>query len=363
MRRAVVVDKVRELGLCSRTQIVNETGLSPSTITHVVRELMAEGVLQEVGSGESRGGRRTTLLRFQEMAELVGFVEVKDQGMTVSIAGWNGDVVQQMSIPTQVESIATAIHDVRDSLPGTLRAVCLAVPGIASETNGEVGLAPALREIGSDSLSRLGQLIDVPVVVDNDVNLILLGEHAAGVGAEHQDIALLHVASEGIGAALMLDGAVRTGAHGSAGEVGFLPLTAGGFHKDDMGAFEASWSGDGLRRRLADLGIETRDDVPHLRTLVRHASRNPAAAELLTEAIDAWVRAAVSIVCVVDPAVVILSGEIAAADDELIEQARLQFRRYWPKDIPLIRSRTPSAMLLGGVRRGFAAAEKNSLPG
>lgn len=363
MRRAVVVSKVREVGVSSRTELVAETGLSPSTITHVVRELIEEGVLRDIGSGESRGGRRTTLLKFEDSSELVGFIEVKDQDMEIVFAGWHGEVVERRSIASDVSVVADEIRQAMQTLPGALRAICLAVPGIALGVGGAVGLAPALRHLGSESLTKLPDLIDVPVVVDNDVNLILLGEHASGLGGEYQDVALLHVAAEGIGAALMLDGEVRTGAHGTAGEIGFLPLTADGFYTGDMGFFETQWSGEGLRKQLVDIGIVPEPDDSLLRTLLVRAGEGDEAAELLARAVDAWARAVVAIVCLIDPGLVLLSGEIATADDEFIDRVNAQFKRYWPKEVPFRRGQNPEAMLLGGVRRGFATAEQASIPG
>lgn len=360
LRRSVVIDKARELREFSRAVLVEETGLSPATVSHVVRELIAEGLLTETGSGKSRGGRPSTMLRFEGAAELAAVVETDGTTVTVSIADWDGDVTAHRTAdlgPQPVDDIAALVRATAETVAGRLRAICVAIPGIATDT-GELSLAPALMSMNGQPLAELLRTASgLPVVVDNDVNLIMVGEHAAGVAEGVGDIALLHVGSTGIGAALMLDGKVRTGAHGHAGEIGFLPLTAGAFQRDEVGDFERNWSSNGLRDRAVAAGIPVGSTESPVTVLLDHAATNPAAARLHDGAVDAWARAIASVVCVIDPTLVLLSGEIAAAGDRGIAPLHDRLQQYWPKNVVLQLVVGMDAMRLGAVRRAFAIVD------
>lgn len=363
LRRQVVIGKARELSVLSRSQLVEETGLSPATVSNVVRELIAEGILTEIGAGESRGGRPTTLLRYEEGALLAAVVELDREQARIAIAGWDGQVVLRRSLSfgnDPVAELAALIEELQQELEGSLRAVCVAVPGVATDGTGELSLAPSLRPIlGRPLAEQLRAATGLPVVVDNDVNLLMAGEHARGAAEGVRDAALLHVGNTGIGAAFLLDGAVRTGAHGLAGEIGFLPLAAGAHQRGDTGDFERQWSTEGLRTQAADAGMNLDPARSPLQGLLALAPNVPEAAALLEQALDVWARAVVALVCVIDPALVLLSGELAAAGEKGAALLSEQVARYWPKQVVLQVAAEGDALSLGAVRRAFAAAETN----
>lgn len=359
LRRGVVIDKARELREFSRAVLVEETGLSPATVSHVVRELITDGLLTEIGTGKSRGGRPSTLLRFEGSAELAAVVETDGTTADVTIADWDGEPVAHRSATLgadPVDDIASLVQRANEDATGRLRGVCVAVPGIASEATGELSLAPSLMSMRGKPLTEMLQAATgLPTVVDNDVNLIMLGEHAAGVAEGVGDIALLHVGHTGIGAALMLDGTVRTGPNGQAGEVGFLPLTAGAFQRDEVGDFERNWSAHGLRCQADRHGITIDTGQKTLPALLDHA--DPAAQRLVDEAVDAWSRAVASIVCIVDPTLVLLSGELASAGTRGVEPMRKRLSHYWPKDVEIQAVEGAGALRLGAVRRAFLVVD------
>ncbi|CAM3244931.1 Putative NBD/HSP70 family sugar kinase [Stackebrandtia soli] len=355
-----MIDKARELREFSRAFLVEETGLSAATVSQVIRELIEEGLLTEIGAGRSRGGRPGTLIRFEGAAELAAVVETDGVGVDIHVAGWDGDVVAHRTAVLDVDPvghIARLIGELGVEVAGRLRAVCVAVPGVAS-TTGELSLAPSLMSMRGKPLAELLQsATGLPVVVDNDVNLIMVGEHVAGVAEGVSDIALLHVGPTGIGAAFMLDGAVRTGAHGHAGEIGFLPLTAGAFQRDEVGDFERRWSADGLRAQARERGIATGDDEHPLVVLLDRSASDPEAARLYDEAVDSWARAIASVVCIVDPTLVLLSGELTAAGRPGIAPLQDRLRRYWPKEVVVDLVVGVDALRLGAARRAFAAVD------
>ena len=260
------------------------------------------------------------MLEFNPRAELVAAVSLEPSRISCEIADSDGAVVAHRAVRLTgdiVDTICRSVPELAgDGLPA-LRGVAIAAPGVIS--GGAVRLAPSVgliegRPIGESVQRALG----VPVVVDNDVNLMAAGEHAAGAGMDVADLLLLHVA-DGIGAGLVLDGQVRRGARGAAGEVGFLPLDPADRGHDGIGPFEARWSENAIAERVVALAPGRRPDSP-VRALVALAATDPRAAGYLDEVLRAWSRLIVSCVCVIDPGRVLLSGAAADLDDAAVDR-------------------------------------------
>lgn len=322
IKRSAVISAARQARLLSRSQLTELTGLSPATLTPLVRELIAEGYLIERGADSSRAGRPRERLEFNPQAELVAAVALQPHQARCEIADSDGTVIAHEDVPLAPDIVAT-ICDVVPRLAGRgrpeLRGVAVAVPGVTAD--GEVRLAPSVgvvetRSIGEGIRARLG----VSVVVDNDVNLMVVGEHAAGAGTDVRDLMLLHV-TDGVGAGLLLDGRVRRGASSAAGEVGFMTLDRDAHTRDGVGAFEARWSESAVAAYLDDAGID-RDGAAPVAALVAAAAAGDAVRAYLDEVLVAWSRLIISCACVVDPGRVLLSG--AAADLDEAALARLQ---------------------------------------
>lgn len=322
IKRSAVISAARQARLLSRSQLTELTGLSPATLTPLVRELIAEGYLIERGADSSRAGRPRERLEFNPRAELVAAVALQPHQARCEIADSDGTVIAHEDVPLAPDIVAT-ICDVVPRLAGRgrpeLRGVAVAVPGVTAD--GEVRLAPSVgvvetRSIGEGIRARLG----VSVVVDNDVNLMVVGEHAAGAGTDVRDLMLLHV-TDGVGAGLLLDGRVRRGASSAAGEVGFVTLDRDAHTRDGVGAFEARWSETAVADYLDGAGIG-RDGAAPVAALVAAAVAGGPARDYLDEVLVAWSRLIISCACVVDPGRVLLSG--AAADLDEAALARLQ---------------------------------------
>lgn len=321
IKRLSVISAAREARLLSRGDLVELTGLPPGTLTALVRELIAEGYLIERGPGVNTTGRPRAMLEFNPRAELVAAVSLEPHRISCEIADSNGAVMAHRSARLGgdvVETVCQFVLELVGSNRPSLRGVAIAVPGVSSD--GAVRLAPSVglveaRPIGQSVERELG----VPVLVDNDVNLMAAGEQVAGAGKDVGDLLLVHVA-DGIGAGLILDGKVRRGASGAAGEVGFLPLAP----TDDrsyagIGPFEARWSANAIAERVVSLHPGRRPESP-VSELIQLATTSAAARAYLDEVLDAWARLIISCACVVDPGRVLLSGAAAHLDDAALAQ-------------------------------------------
>lgn len=362
IKRLSVISTARQVRLLSRAELTELTGLSPATLTPLVRELIAEGYLIERGPGTSRAGRPRAMLEFNPRAELVAAVALEPARISCEIADSDGNVVAHRAVRLTgdiVDTICRSVPELAgDGLPA-LRGVAIAAPGVSS--GGAVRLAPSVglvegRPIGESVQRHLG----VPVVVDNDVNLMAAGEHAAGAGSDVADLLLLHVA-DGIGAGLVLDGQVRRGAGGAAGEVGFLPLDATDRGHDGIGPFEARWSENAIAERVVALAPGRRPDTP-VAALVELARTDERAGAYLDELLRAWSRLIVSCVCVIDPGRVLLSGAAAQLDDAAVERLQHLVSAAAPATTEVRRAVLGDRAVLHGAVSYALAAAASGLP-
>ncbi|WP_308798557.1 ROK family transcriptional regulator [Agromyces silvae] len=359
IKRHVAIAFAREHGVFSRAQLAEATGLSAATVTRLVRDLLAEGYVVETGAGPSSGGRPQTMLEFQAGNELVAVVDLHDGEIDAALRDWNGDLHGTMVRRPLVDlrrDLPEVIGELRDQVGSRLKATAIAIPGVAMGGEGQIRLAPSIARGEGPALgAALLDALDMPVVVDNDVNLMVVGEHVAGAAVDTDDVFLAHIGASGIGAALMIDGVVRRGARGSAGEIGFMPLGAALAPSSDVGAFEGEWALGALHRRAdALLGP---GDGPLLERL--RDAQVPAARQLLIDALRAWGRAIAAAVCVLDPARVLLSGpRMTDGDlDVLIEETS----RFVPGGVDIRPAAIgPRALHLGAARRAFDAHDARS---
>ncbi|MFI5833383.1 ROK family protein [Micromonospora sp. NPDC051300] len=357
IKRRSVISAARQARVLSRAELTELTGLSPATLTPLVRDLVAEGYLIERGPGASRAGRPRAILEFNPRAELVAAVALEPARISCEIADSDGAVIAHRTVRRTgdiVDLICAAVPELAgDGLPA-LRGVAIAAPGVS--TGGAVRLAPSVglveaRPVGESVQRRLG----VPVVVDNDVNLMAAGEHAAGAGSDVADLLLLHV-GDGIGAGLVLDGQVRRGSGGAAGEVGFLPLDPADRGHDGIGPFEARWSESAVAERVVALAPGRRPAAP-VRALVELAAADERAAAYLAELLAAWARLIVSCACVVDPGRVLLSGAAADLDDAAVDRLQALVSLGAPSPTEVRRAVLgDQAVLHGAVSYALSAA-------
>lgn len=277
----------------SRTDLARHLGLAPSTVSLRVQELIEAGVLRETGSGPSRGGRRPRLL---ELCSEGGYVLAADLGGTHARLG----VVDLTGAVAAVEEVAVSVA----AGPGpeaTLDVIAGVFDRMITDRGigpSGIGLAlPGPVDIDRRSVERparmpgwdgfpVGQWLEdrygVVTVVDNDANLMALGEHVSSPQRVSHSVTVK--AGTAIGSGIIVGGAVHRGADGAAGEftharvpaAGDIPCSCG-----NTGCLETIASGAALVRQLREQGREVtnttemismaRSGDPAVTTLVRTA--------------------------------------------------------------------------------------------
>jgi glucokinase-like ROK family protein len=376
----LVLDGIRLGRARSRGDLVTATGLSRGVVSQRVGELLDRGLVVESGRGPSTGGRPPRELTFRGDA---GHVLVADLGATsidVAVTTLDGRILAHMDEPAdiaagpevalgRVDELFEDLLSPRRRLPGRLWGVGIGVPGPVEFRTGR----PTLPSImpgwdGYPVRERIAARYGAPAWVDNDVNVLALGEWRSGVAAGHDNVIVVKIGT-GIGAGIISDGRLHRGAQGSAGDVGHIHVSddrslvcrcgntgcleslAGG---EAIGRDGEAAARDGrssrLRAVLDGRGTVTAEDV------ARAASfGDPVAVELLQAAGRRVGLMLSSVVNFFNPSLVVIGGGVAQSGDTLLASIReVVYGRALPlatRDLLIQRSTLGS---LAGVIGGSA---------
>lgn len=247
--RFAVLQALRELERGTRAELARHTALSVPTVTTIVAELTALGVVADGDPVPSAGGRPARQHHLVANARNV---------LTLDLSGENlraGRVDLLGALAAQDETAEVALgHGSDERLVAYIRqrvseeraagnpisALAVAVPGVIDQHSGHVRLAPALGWSDEPVAQKLRAVTGLPVLLENDVNAVALGELLHGAAQGRRNVLYLSLGS-GIGAALVIGGVLYRGANGAAGELGYslLPgLSEAGLDLGASGPFE-----------------------------------------------------------------------------------------------------------------------------
>jgi len=264
VNQSVLIGALRERGPMTLNQLRSATGLSPATVNRLVDRLRQDGVVVTAGVEASTGGRPPQLLAFNPRQYSVVGLDVGGTTITGAVFDLAGEVLAEESTPTHPDGgpgtragqegmdVFERIVQVTDRLVARaeavkcpVRAIGAGVPGAVRTDSDVVQFAPSLGWWDMPLSRLLAERTRLPVVVENDVNLIAVSEHRRGAGRGTDDLLVVALGT-GVGAALVLDGRVYRGHQGGAGEIGYFLL--------DREALASEWRGFGdFETRVGEL--------------------------------------------------------------------------------------------------------------
>lgn len=230
INRQIVLNYVREREPISRAEIARETQLQRSTVSVIVEALKREGLVEEVGEGESTGGRRPTLLRLRSKEALAIGVAITPTRTTVATSDLAGRVIAQQEFLTQIDPDQTlnqVIEQVRTFIADNrgIEAVGVSLPGLVDPGTGTAIYIPYFKWRDVPVAEIISSAVGLPVIIDNDANAVALAELWFGRPevSDARDFILVLVA-EGVGTGIIFDGQVYRGQRGAAGEFGHMVI-------------------------------------------------------------------------------------------------------------------------------------------
>jgi predicted NBD/HSP70 family sugar kinase/biotin operon repressor len=338
LNRLRVIDALRQRGIASRSEIARHTGLSRTTVTTLVSDLAAKGLVVEQPFAETQGrGRPPTLLRLDPSVGAVVGIHFDHRFLRVAVADLSSTVLAERSEDLDVDHAATTALDAAALLveavldeAGIDRArvvgagVALAGPVDRDGTVGSTVILPGWE--GLNAVVELTRRLELDVSVDNDANLGALAEVSFGAGRGLTDVIYVMVSS-GIGAGILLDGKLHRGVTGLAGELGHVSVRAEGAvcRCGNRGCLETVASTDAVLSLLRPAHGEI-----SVRRLVELLDTGDAGAHRVVHDAGHEIGRVLSGLCnVLSPSGVIVGGDLGvAAARSLINGIREALDRY-----------------------------------
>jgi glucokinase-like ROK family protein len=352
----LVLDEIRLGRSRSRSELVERTGLGRAIVAQRVGELIERGLVVEGDPGPSTGGRPARQLSFRAQA---GHVLVADLGATsidVAVTTLDGRILGHRDEPAEIEAgpevglarveeLFEQLLATTHGIPGRLWGIGIDVPGPVEFASGRPISPPIMP--GWDDYpirERFAARFGAPVWVDNDVNVLALGEWHSGVAAGHEDVVVVKIGS-GIGAGIISGGRLHRGAQGSAGDVGHIQVVedpAVVCRCGNIGCLEALAGGAALGRLGEEAAVDGRsqrlqtalDQRGHVTAedVARAASSgDPVAVAMLQSAGRLVGSMLASVVNFFNPSLIVIGGGVANSPDQLLASIReAVYRRSLP---------------------------------
>ncbi|MFE5400558.1 ROK family protein [Streptomyces sp. NPDC056580] len=347
MNDRAALDLLLEHGPLSRTRIGKLTGLSKPTASQLLARLEAAGLVRATGTSEGRPGPSAQLYAVNPDAAHAAGMDVSPHRIRAAVADVTGRTVGEYELPTPGRRPARpVVQQVTEALDGAVKAAGLArpdvhrlvigTPGAFDPGTGRLRYASHLPGWHSPSLlEELAAALPMPVEYENDVNLVAVAEQRLGAARGHADFVLLWN-QEGMGAALVLGGRLHRGWTGGAGEVGFLPVPGAPLVRQvtraNSGGYQELAGSQAVPKLARELGITDVPAGPYTEAAAALLARAADHAggpyrELLQTYATRLATGLASLVSVLDPELVVLSGSALTAGGEVLRalvQAELE---------------------------------------
>lgn len=325
----------------TKADLVHLTGLARSTVAGRVDALLSSGLVAPAGEAASTGGRPPARVAFNARAGLILAADLGASHATVAVSDLSGRILDSatraLDISAGPEIVLDHVVTTGSDLLATAGAprpplfgVGIGVPGPVEHSTGRPYNPPIMPGWDRFDVPQYVQrTFDVPVLVDNDVNVLALGEQAASF-PDATDLVFVKVAT-GIGAGIIAGGVLQRGAQGSAGDMGHVrvPYSRDSSHEPgEERDLEALAGGTAIAAALREQEVPAENSADVVE-LIR--AGNTAAIEAARQAGRDVGEVLASVVNLLNPSIIVLGGSIARAGEHLLAGVReVVYRRSIP---------------------------------
>ncbi|PRB40554.1 sugar kinase [Arthrobacter sp. MYb23] len=325
----------------TRAELAVTTGLARSTVASRIDALINSGLVGPAGEASSSGGRPPSRFAFNPAARVVLAVDVGATHVIVAVTDLSGSILAERRLAQEVADgpevvLGRVVSAGRELLAeagrefGDLAGMGIGLPGPVEHDTGRPVKPPIMPGWdGFDVVTYVQRSLPVPVLVDNDVNIMALGERTA-YWPDHENFLFIKVAT-GIGAGIISSGELQRGANGTAGDLGHVRVPRG----DDVlcrcgnhGCLEALASGPAVARQLQSQGLEASTGADVLRLV---GEGNLQAIQALRQAGRDVGDVLATVVNLLNPSMIIIGGSVGEAGEHLVAGIReVVYRRSLP---------------------------------
>src|SRR5437764_1488799 len=321
-----VLETIFRKGPITRPEIAAATNLSKPTVSAAVNRLEQGGLVRAAGHRAGQRGRNPVAYVVSPRAGFVVGADIGGSNVRVAAADLFGEPICDLKRPTaknggravgmQILEMVSAVIDQAAAVHGPPLALGISSPGIIDQTSGRVtSLAyNVVPEGGFDPLEVIRDRFDLPVLVENNVNLAAVGEKWFGLARGVSTMVFIAIGA-GIGMGIIIDDEVVRGAHGAAGEIGYLPLVGDPFNPRHRlhGGLEDEIGATGIVAAFNQRGGSGDPEIASVEDLFERATAGDATARSVVDNVASRLGTAIATVCaILDPELVVLGGGIGA---------------------------------------------------
>ncbi|MER0449553.1 ROK family transcriptional regulator [Streptomyces sp. Edi4] len=357
----LLLDRLRAQGPASRAQLARDTGLSKPTVSSALASLEGAGLVREAGTVVPGRGRAAVLYAPDPTAGYALGIDIGRAWLRIALADLDGSVVARAEVRNHARTsaalaslVVAGAHGLVEESgvdAGRVAQAVVGTPGVFDADKRRVRYAQHLPGWGRPGLfDQMRERLGMPLAVHNDANLAALGEYTFGAGAGSRLFVYVMIGT-GLGMGVVSEGRLFTGAHGGAGEIGFLPWP--GRQKPDT--LEDAVSGDAVVEAARSLGMAGPLTAKDVFDAARAGTR-PAVAAVQLEG-ERIAHTVAVVAAVLDPDLVVLGGGVGRGADLLLRPVRETLRTLTPLRPKVAPSSLgEDAVLLGAVATALGTA-------
>jgi predicted NBD/HSP70 family sugar kinase len=332
--REMILQTLRAEPAISRADIAKITKLSRPTVSSIISELISEGLVTEIGSGNSKGGRKPILLQYNATYQYVVGALLENNQISLRLANLDGETIDEIifeiELPNTIQEIFKRLsqgilHFYKNQhvMQHQLLGMVFGVPGISKNRSKNFLHSPAILYESEKDIEESIQEFPIPIHIENDVNLMAIGEYSKV--KIHNYHSLLYIfAGLGIGSGLIMDGILQRGAHQAAGEIGSMLIGNPELVLPNMGVFESNFGALGISRKL---------NIPNSILAVDYmisSLSEKKVNDFYQKFKEHWHASILSIISVVDPKVILLGGDLIKLPPDFLEELKHKCETHLP---------------------------------
>ena len=341
--RSLILSYINDVGPVSRKDIALNTGLTAASVTQITTVLLAKGLLKELGTVSAptgTAGRKKVLLDINENADFVYSVNIESEETNVAVCNLKGEAVALTRFPTNKEVspeafLRTVAHtclslkaDLSKEIADKISCVSVGIPGLVDTDKGVSLHAYGIWDEEVDVAGLLGNSLNLPVMLENNVDAFATAELLFGIGRT-QDILLLIKWGPGVGSTIVINNNVYKGRHGKTAELGHYIVDKNGLKCScgRTGCLETKLSYSALKQ-IVEFSPDTFG--------MAYESSSPDIRARIDEAIDLFARSIVNTGTILAPNRFVLSGSLFRSNlirEKLINACKAYDPAYHEKRI------------------------------
>lgn len=355
--KKLILNCIQHSSPISRAEISQKLKLSKPTVSYIVEELISDNWVSESRANTyyKKTGKKPIYLNFNNQAGYIVGVDIGGTKVLIAISDLSGEIIASKTFETGdylksglLEKIKLTVKELITHFnikESKILGMGIGVPGVTDVSAGCVVDAPSLGWTDFHLKDKIQQLFDIPVYIDNDVNVSVLGEQWLGAAQDNSNVLLISIGT-GIGSGILLNGSLFRGSTWAAGEIGYMVTEKNEAKNRKIAPFkgygflDAHVGGAAIKQRMIQELSEnpqhqlyskgnsfTTKDVFNLAI-----NNDELALRIVTESIEHLSFAIVNAVVLFNPEIVILGGGISKSGHWFLDKVKETVNSYVPSD-------------------------------